>query len=191
MSSVGLVHSTTVPESLGFFNGLVGYMKTTEIEVHAVSSLGKDLWRFGQQEGPTVHRLEISRCISPARDLIAVSQPCIAVRRIRPRVMRTHPPKGGLLGTVAAWFAHVPIRVHAHSWHAPYHCKRPGALAAKIHEVAGDPERMARMSARNLAKAGEYRDDALRKRRLAFYRCVREKTETWIRASRKGHHPVD
>jgi len=65
------------------------------------------------------------------------------------------------------------------------------ALAAKIREVARDPERMARMSARNLAKAEEYRDDALRERRLAFYRHVRESTETWIRAARTSRHPVD
>jgi glycosyltransferase involved in cell wall biosynthesis len=65
------------------------------------------------------------------------------------------------------------------------------ALAAKIREVAADPERMARMSARNLAKAEEYRDEALRERRLAFYRYVRESTETWIRAARTSRHPVD
>ena len=56
------------------------------------------------------------------------------------------------------------------------------ALAAKIREVVTDPERMARMSARNLAKAREYSDEVLRERRLAFYRYVREATETWIRA---------
>ncbi len=55
------------------------------------------------------------------------------------------------------------------------------ALATKIREVVSDPERMARMSARNLAKAGEYRDEALRERRVAFYRHVRKMTERWIR----------
>ena len=38
-------------------------------------------------------------------------------------------------------------------------------LARKIREVVGDPGRMARMSARNLEKAREYREDALRERR--------------------------
>jgi len=57
------------------------------------------------------------------------------------------------------------------------------ALAAKIRQVAGDPERMARMSARNLAKADEYRDELLRERRVAFYRHIREVTEKWIRAN--------
>ncbi len=66
-----------------------------------------------------------------------------------------------------------------------------GALAHKIREVVGDPERMARMSARNLGKADEYRDEALRERRLAFYRHLRERTEIWSRGKRRGHHPVD
>jgi hypothetical protein len=54
-----------------------------------------------------------------------------------------------------------------------------GALARKIREVVGDPGRMARMSARNLEKAGQYRENALRVRRIAFYHHVREATEAW------------
>jgi glycosyltransferase involved in cell wall biosynthesis len=57
---------------------------------------------------------------------------------------------------------------------------RADALAAKIREVAADPPRLARMSARNLAKAAEYRADILHERRRAFYRCVREQTEAWL-----------
>ena len=56
------------------------------------------------------------------------------------------------------------------------------ALAVKITEVVTDPERMAWMSARNLEKAKAYREEVLRERRLAFYRHVRETTETWVKA---------
>lgn len=55
------------------------------------------------------------------------------------------------------------------------------ALARKIRQVVTDPARMARMSARNLEKAKQYRDEILADRRIAFYRYVREKTETWLR----------
>lgn len=55
-----------------------------------------------------------------------------------------------------------------------------GALAAKIQEVVDDGERLARMSARNLEKAREYRTDALRARRVDFYQYLRTKTEEWI-----------
>ena len=53
------------------------------------------------------------------------------------------------------------------------------ALASKITEVVNDPSRMARMSKRGLAKAREYHEDAVRERRLAFYRHVKETTERW------------
>jgi len=55
------------------------------------------------------------------------------------------------------------------------------ALAAKIREVVGDPARMAHMSARNLQKAGEYREEVLRGRRIAYYQYLRDRTEEWLR----------
>ena len=56
------------------------------------------------------------------------------------------------------------------------------ALARKIRDVVTNPERMARMSARNLEKAKEYRDEFLCERRNVFYRYVRERTEAWLKA---------
>jgi len=50
------------------------------------------------------------------------------------------------------------------------------ALATKIREVVTNPERMARMSARNLEKAHNYQDNVLREKRNLFYRYVREIT---------------
>ncbi len=55
-------------------------------------------------------------------------------------------------------------------------------LAAKIREVISDPERMSRMSERNLARAADYREDVLRDKWIAFYRHVRERTEEWLKA---------
>jgi glycosyltransferase involved in cell wall biosynthesis len=54
------------------------------------------------------------------------------------------------------------------------------ALARKIREVVTDPARMARMSARNLDKAKEYREPVLCERWIAFYRYVQERTEAWL-----------
>lgn len=55
------------------------------------------------------------------------------------------------------------------------------ALAQKICEVITNPERMAQMSARNLEKAKEYREEVLRTRRIAFYSYVKDQTDTWLR----------
>jgi len=54
------------------------------------------------------------------------------------------------------------------------------ALANKIQEVVTDPERMAKMSARNLQKAQEYTNKVLQAQRIAFYQYVREQTEAWL-----------
>ena len=54
------------------------------------------------------------------------------------------------------------------------------ALAQKIREVLSSPERMAAMSARNLARAQDYRDEVLAARRRAFFEHIRRSTATWL-----------
>ena len=59
-------------------------------------------------------------------------------------------------------------------------------LAAKIREVVTDPQRLARMSARNLETARHYRAEILRERRIEFYRYVREHTAAWLKTTRES-----
>ncbi len=54
------------------------------------------------------------------------------------------------------------------------------ALAQKLREVAGDPQRMAAMSARNLEQARGYLSAGLREKRIAFYQYVKEQTARWL-----------
>jgi len=54
------------------------------------------------------------------------------------------------------------------------------ALAAKMSEVLSSPERLTRMSVRNLLRAQEYRPHILEKRRNEFYRSLRRITEQWL-----------
>jgi glycosyltransferase involved in cell wall biosynthesis len=56
------------------------------------------------------------------------------------------------------------------------------ALANKICEVLADPDRMARMSARNLEKSREY-GEALDQRRHAFYGHLKAETDAWLWAN--------
>lgn len=56
----------------------------------------------------------------------------------------------------------------------------PNALARKIYEVLNDPELMTQMSARNLEKAKEYREEALRQKRVAFYRELEQRTLAYV-----------
>jgi glycosyltransferase involved in cell wall biosynthesis len=54
------------------------------------------------------------------------------------------------------------------------------ALASKMREVVGDPERRARMSRRNLETARTYRAERLAEIRCEFYRAIRERTAAWL-----------
>ncbi|MCZ7545986.1 MAG: glycosyltransferase family 4 protein [Anaerolineae bacterium] len=60
------------------------------------------------------------------------------------------------------------------------------ALAHRIREAATNPQRMAQMSARDLHKAQDYREDVLRARRIQFYRYVQERTEAWLHHGHQG-----
>lgn len=59
------------------------------------------------------------------------------------------------------------------------------ALAAKLLEVLGDPQRLARLSREHLQKARQYHTELLRPRRQAFYRAVLEATLHWQHEQRQ------
>lgn len=107
-----LVHVVTVPQFLTFLSGQVGYMKAGGFEVHAISSPGGELGAFGEREGVVVHAVEMCRRISPLRDLWALWRLYAVLRHIRPHLVHAHTAKGGLLGTIAAWLARVPVRIY-------------------------------------------------------------------------------
>ncbi len=107
-----IVHITTVPISLGFFTGQIGYMKARGFEIQAISSPGADLKKFAEREQVAIDAVEMPRRITPLRDLIAIFRLWRTLRRIRPAIVHAHTPKGGLLGSIAAWLARVPVRIY-------------------------------------------------------------------------------
>lgn len=58
------------------------------------------------------------------------------------------------------------------------------ALARAIEAVLRDPARMARMSATNLARAGEYGEALLHERRIQFFRQLRQITADWLASTK-------
>jgi glycosyltransferase involved in cell wall biosynthesis len=107
-----LVHVMTVPLSLGFFRGQVGYMKGLGFEVHMITSPGEALQRFSEQEQVAVHAVTMSRRIAPFKDLVALVRLCRALSQIKPHIVHAHTPKGGLLGSLAAYMTGVPVRIY-------------------------------------------------------------------------------
>jgi glycosyltransferase involved in cell wall biosynthesis len=63
------------------------------------------------------------------------------------------------------------------------------ALARRLGEVIHDPERKARMSKRNLARAKAYGMERLQERKIEFFRHIRQCTESWLRRQTPGTLP--
>jgi glycosyltransferase involved in cell wall biosynthesis len=112
MNNIRLIHITTVSQTLGFLRGQVSDMKRRGFEVHAVSSPGVELGAFATREGVPVHAVRMTRRITPLRDLVALVRLFFLMVRLRPSMVHANTPKGGLLGTLAAWLARVPARVY-------------------------------------------------------------------------------
>lgn len=106
-----LVHITTVPMTLNFFRGQIGYLTSHGFEVHAVSSPGDEqaLRQFGADERVVVHAVPMTRRMSPFSDLPSLFRLWRVFRRLRPDIVHCHSPKAGLLGTLAARAAGVPV----------------------------------------------------------------------------------
>jgi glycosyltransferase involved in cell wall biosynthesis len=54
----------------------------------------------------------MARRITPLRDLISIWRLYRVLRRFRPDIVHAQTPKGGLLGTIAAWLAATPVRIY-------------------------------------------------------------------------------
>lgn len=106
------MHITTVPVSLNFFKGQIGFMKAKGFEVHALSSPGPELGAFAARESVPVHAVDMPRRITPLNDLVALARLYRRLRSVRPHIVHAHTPKGGLLGMLGAWVARTPVRVY-------------------------------------------------------------------------------
>ncbi len=107
-----LIHITTVPHSLHFLIGQIGYMRSKGLEVETISSVDDKLEVFLKQEPVRHHAIAMSRSFSPLRDLVACWKLYRTFRARQPDIVHVHTPKAGLLGMIAACFANVPVRIH-------------------------------------------------------------------------------
>ena len=107
-----VLHVTTVPQTLYFLSGHVENLKSKGFDVHALSSPGQALERFGKQAQVEVHAVLMPRYITPLRDLASLWKIGRIMRRLRPDIVHGHTPKGGLLAMIGAWFCGVPVRVY-------------------------------------------------------------------------------
>ena len=107
-----LIRITTVPLSLDkLLSGQLKYMNDF-FEVIAVSSENEYLKEIGIKEGIKTFPIEMSRKITPIKDLIALVKLFLFLKKEKPLIVHSHTPKAGLLAMIASKCARVPIRLH-------------------------------------------------------------------------------
>jgi len=81
-------------------------------EVVGVSSSGPELNEVAKEEGIRVVPLEMTRTISPWKDIRALWQMYRLCRKEKPDIVHSHTPKAGIIGMLGARLADVPNRFH-------------------------------------------------------------------------------
>jgi glycosyltransferase involved in cell wall biosynthesis len=110
--SIRVVHVATDPTSFSFLRGQARFMAERGVVLHGIASPGEYLRTFSAAENVPTDAVNMPRRITPLRDLVAVAQLVRRLRRLRPHIVHSHTPKGGLLGMIAAWLARTPVRIY-------------------------------------------------------------------------------
>ena len=106
-----ILRATTVPLSLGFFDGTMAQL-LMDYDVQLLSSPGQELDEMGKKYGVKTHPVEMYRRISPMKDLKSLCRLIKVFRTEKPDMVHSMTPKAGLLCMMAAWLTRVPVRVH-------------------------------------------------------------------------------
>src|SRR5690606_24487744 len=103
-----IIRITTVPISLiGLLQGQFKFMSQF-YEVVGISSGADKLKEVGEVEGIRVIPVEMTRKITPIRDLGSLFSLWKVLRREKPFIVHSHTPKAGTIGMLAAKLAGVP-----------------------------------------------------------------------------------
>ena len=109
---IKLIRITTVPISLEkLLENQLRFMKRF-FEVTAVSSDDHRLQQFGKEQGVDTFHVDLTRKITPIKDLKAVVKLYKFLKKETPSIVHTHTPKAGIVGMLASKLAGVPIRMH-------------------------------------------------------------------------------
>lgn len=108
-----LIRITTVPIALAYpLRGQPSYMHTHGFDVLMVSAGGKELDLIHQQEICPHKVVNMTRKITPFKDLVSLYLLIKLFLKHKPDIVHTETPKAGLIGMMAAWLCRVPARVH-------------------------------------------------------------------------------
>jgi len=107
-----IIRITTIPQSLGtLLKGQLRFMNKKH-EIIGVASGGKALLEVGENEGIRTIPVNMTRTITPLKDLKALFLLYKLFKKEKPHIVHTHTPKAGTLGMIAAKLAGVKYRLH-------------------------------------------------------------------------------
>ncbi len=107
-----LIRITTIPSSLRtLLKGQHRFM-SDHYEVIGIASQNDSLVEVRQNEGIRTYAVEMTRTITPLKDLKAVIKLYRIFKKEQPFIVHTHTPKAGTVGMLAAKLAGVPHRLH-------------------------------------------------------------------------------
>lgn len=109
-----LIRITTIPYSIGsLLKGQLRYM-SDHYEVIGIASSEPEgeLEKAALSQNARAIPINMTRKITPWKDLVSLFQLYRVLRAERPFFVHTHTPKAGLIGMMAAWMARVPHRLH-------------------------------------------------------------------------------
>lgn len=107
-----IIRISTVAGSLGtLLKGQLRFMNDY-YEVVGIASDGNDLVKVGDYEGIRTIPVEMTRTITPLKDINSLFELYRIFKKEKPFIVHTHTPKAGTLGMLAAKLAGVPHRLH-------------------------------------------------------------------------------
>jgi glycosyltransferase involved in cell wall biosynthesis len=107
-----ILRITTVPISLrNLLKGQPKFM-SQYYEVVGITSPGEEIKDVVNDEGIRVIEVEMTRTISPIKDLVSLWKIYKLIKKEKPFIVHSHTPKAGTLGMMAAKLAGVPNRLH-------------------------------------------------------------------------------
>lgn len=107
-----IIRIATVPATFGLLRNQLKFVSENNFEVIAVSSSGDRLQRVEDDEKVKTVGVDMTRTISPTKDIHGLWQLYKLLKKEKPDIVHTHTPKAGTLGVIAAKMAGVPYRLH-------------------------------------------------------------------------------
>ena len=97
--------------SFGLLKGQLRFMNSY-FELIGISSKGSLLNEVEEGEGIKTYGVDMTRRITPLKDLISLWQIYKILKKEKPHIVHTHTPKAGTIGILAAYLAKIPFRLH-------------------------------------------------------------------------------